>query len=841
MTKILVIDDEETIRENLKNLLEIEDYKVFTAANGQKGLETVEKERPEIVILDIKMPGMDGIEVLKRIKKVSKETEVIMITGHGGIETAIDAMKEGAFHYIQKPIEYSELDIFIKKALEKQKAEQRLRKLSHAVEQSPSTVMITDTRGNIEYVNPKFTQITGYSPEDVIGKNPRILKSGETHSEGYRQLWKTITSGGEWRGEFHNRKKNGELYWELASISPIKNQEGVITHFVAVKVAITERKKMEEELYDRIENEKIIASLSTLFITPELEDIDNSINHALKTIGKFCNVDRSYVLLLHDYEGRQKMENTYEWCADGIEPHIERRQELSLFSLLSEEDAKLIKPHMYTLKGQSLDNFPWFKEKIHKFEIINIPSVENLPPEANNEKKEFQLVKTKSLIHVPLVYGRKLSGFLGFDSVKKEKSWSNDEIMLLKTVGYIILNAIERKKAEEGRERFRTILDQAGEAIFIIDPDDGHFLDINKSAEDQLGYTREELLGMSIKDINASLEIQTPELWKEYVKNIKDSGKPLLVQTVHKRKDAGTLKVDISISYKTHAGEDYILATARDITERERVKKLVESQQKQLIQADKMISIGTMAAGVAHEINNPLNVAVGDVHLFARDFREILGLVDSISKTSLPPDARKEIEKLKKDIDLSYTAENFKKKITRCEDAMGRIKEIVQNLRDFSQVDKSEMVDFDITKGIESTLQLVPKKYKHTIEIKTEYAPVPTIPCYGNQLNQVFMNIIVNALQAMKGGGTLKIVTSSDDMHIYVKFVDNGPGIPENKLKKIFDPFYTTKPVGEGTGLGLAITYSIVEKHGGVISAVNNPDKGVTFTIKLLKTGVKTV
>lgn len=603
----------------------------------------------------------------------------------------------------------------------------------------------------------------------------------------------------------------------------------------------TQKAPTIEELHQLIENEKIIASLSTIFINIELEDIDNSINHALKTIGEFCKVDRSYVLLLHDYEGRKKVENTYEWCAEGIEPHIERQQELSLFSLLSEEETKLIKPHMLSLRGQALDNFPWFKEKINKFEIINVPSVENLPSEANNEKKEFQLAKTKSLIHVPLVYGGKLSGFLGFDSVKKEKSWSNDEIRLLETVGHIILNAIERKMAEAGRERFRAIIDQAVESIFIIDPDDGHFLDINKSAENQLGYTREELLDMRVQDIEVSLELQTLEQWKEHVKNIKDSSKPLLLQSTHKRKNTDTFNVDISISYKTHAGEDYILATARDITERERVKKLVESQQRQLIQADKMISIGTMAAGVAHEINNPLNVAVGDVHLFARDFRDILGLVERISKISLPPDALKEIEKLKKDIDLTYTTENFKKKITRCEDAMKRIKEIVQNLKDFSHVDKAEIVDFNVTKGLESTLQLVPKKYKQNIDIKTEYATVPTIPCYGNQINQVFMNIIVNALQAMNGGGMLRIETSSDEKHIYIKFIDNGPGIPENKLKKVFDPFYTTKPVGEGTGLGLSITYSIVEKHGGNISVVNNPDKGVAFTIKLLKTGVKIV
>ncbi|MBI2471160.1 MAG: diguanylate cyclase [Planctomycetes bacterium] len=130
----------------------------------------------------------------------------------------------------------------------RKQTEEQLRKLSQAVEQSSSVVMITDTKGNIEYVNPRFTKLTGYFANEVIGKNPRILKSGETAPEIYRQLWETITSGKEWSGEFHNKKKNGDIYWEYASISPIRNTEGVITHFLAVKEDFTTHKQMEETL-----------------------------------------------------------------------------------------------------------------------------------------------------------------------------------------------------------------------------------------------------------------------------------------------------------------------------------------------------------------------------------------------------------------------------------------------------------------------------------------------------------------------------------------------------------------------------------------------------------------
>ncbi|MFQ5638233.1 MAG: PAS domain S-box protein [bacterium] len=133
-------------------------------------------------------------------------------------------------------------------AVKQKQAQEEVRKLSYAVEQSPASIMMTDTAGNLEYVNPKFTQVTGYTREEVFGKNPRFLKSGKTPPEKYQRLWQTITAGGEWRGEFYNKKKNGELYWESASISAIKNAQGDITHFLAVKEDITERKQLQEQL-----------------------------------------------------------------------------------------------------------------------------------------------------------------------------------------------------------------------------------------------------------------------------------------------------------------------------------------------------------------------------------------------------------------------------------------------------------------------------------------------------------------------------------------------------------------------------------------------------------------
>lgn len=182
------------------------------------------------------------------------------------------------------------------KIAEHTKAEDELRKLSRAIEQSPSTVMITNIKGNIEYVNPKFTQLTGYSQEEVIGKNPRILKPKNIPSEEYRELWETITAGKEWRGEFCNSKKNGELYWEYASISPVRNHEGAITHFVAVKEDITERKRAEEERNRHIKELEDIMSYSTIMNDEVLDEA--LFKHMAFAIKEHFNPDTVAVIML---------------------------------------------------------------------------------------------------------------------------------------------------------------------------------------------------------------------------------------------------------------------------------------------------------------------------------------------------------------------------------------------------------------------------------------------------------------------------------------------------------------------------------------------------------------
>ncbi len=285
---ILLVEDEEDhskiIRDSFEskaNQVIIDVVQTLREANAY-----LSKSTPDLMLVDCHLPDGEGIKLLPDDKK-TQSYPVIIMTSHGDEQTAVDAIKAGALDYIVK----SESTLFemphlCEKAIrewgyivERNRAEEKIRKLFRAVEQSPSSVVITDIEGNIEYVNPKFTQLTGYTSEEAIGQNPRILKSGKTQPDEYIRLWQSIKSGIEWQGEFCNKKKNGELYWEFASISPVKNEEGVVTHFVAVKEDITERKHMEEKLEDLVKERT--AEVDRLLF--QKDSFINQLSHDLKT------------------------------------------------------------------------------------------------------------------------------------------------------------------------------------------------------------------------------------------------------------------------------------------------------------------------------------------------------------------------------------------------------------------------------------------------------------------------------------------------------------------------------------------------------------------------------
>ncbi len=260
----------------------------------------------------------------------------------------------------------------------------------------------------------------------------------------------------------------------------------------------------------------------------------------------------------------------------------------------------------------------------------------------------------------------------------------------------------------------------------------------------------------------------------------------------------------------------------------------LQNAQEQLVQTEKMASLGQLVAGIAHEIKNPLNFIYGNTGFLSDYIRKLQDLVESFEKLqSISAEDRERIYQRKEQIHYSFIQNDLKILISNFSEGAQRINAIVSDLRAFSRMDTDAISEVDIHASLEMSLNLLRNQYKNRIDIHKEYGDIPKIQGYSGKLNQVFMNLLSNAFHAVQEKGDVWIRTRPHNGAIEIEIEDNGVGIPSESLKRIFEPFFTTKPVGQGTGLGLSISYGIIEQHGGKIHVTSTPQKGSVFLLRL--------
>lgn len=293
-------------------------------------------------------------------------------------------------------------------------------------------------------------------------------------------------------------------------------------------------------------------------------------------------------------------------------------------------------------------------------------------------------------------------------------------------------------------------------------------------------------------------------------------GERLRVDDVAIHSDDRVIPLDVwgSPIFDENGNVAYAIAVFMDVSDREKSRQ-------QLLQSEKLAAIGTLAAGVAHEINNPIGYIKSNLNAMYRYLNHLSKRFDGCDEI----DDENRVE-------LKEMIDDFGDAISESIDGTERVAEIVTDLKSFARIDKSERENADLNEGIRSTLNIVWNELKYKCKVETEFGDIPELTCMPNQLNQVFLNLLVNAGQSIEHKeGLIKIRTWSDAEGIHVSISDNGKGIPEEQLSKIFEPFYTTKEVGEGTGLGLSLVHDIVEKHRGSIEVDSEVGKGTTFTM----------
>ncbi|MCK9800989.1 ATP-binding protein [Pseudomonas sp. MAFF 302030] len=264
-------------------------------------------------------------------------------------------------------------------------------------------------------------------------------------------------------------------------------------------------------------------------------------------------------------------------------------------------------------------------------------------------------------------------------------------------------------------------------------------------------------------------------------------------------------------------------------------RKLLESQ---LVQSEKLASLGQLAAGVAHEINNPIGFIssnLGTLDNYFRRLQEMLNAYGHAEQAIAQEPARDSLVQLRTAIELDFLLEDIPLLIKESKEGIGRVSQIVKDLKDFSRVDSSQEWQWaDLQQGLDSTLNIVAAEIKYKADVVKYYTPLPEVECLPSQINQVLMNLIVNAAQAMgPERGSITLSNGVEGERVWIEVSDTGSGIAPDSLQKIFDPFYTTKPVGQGTGLGLSLSYGIIKKHRGEISVRSELGIGTTFRVEL--------
>lgn len=263
--------------------------------------------------------------------------------------------------------------------------------------------------------------------------------------------------------------------------------------------------------------------------------------------------------------------------------------------------------------------------------------------------------------------------------------------------------------------------------------------------------------------------------------------------------------------------------------EQDELLRKLETANSQLLQSEKLAAIGQLAAGVAHEINNPIGYVFSNLNTLSGYVRDLLSIIDAIDGAC----SLDEVQEAKRSLEYDYIRSDIEALIHESEDGIDRVRRIISALKDFSHIEEEEFRVSDIHRGLDTTLNVVNNELKYKAEVIKEYGEIPEVECIPSQINQVVMNLLINAAHAIEGYGQIVLRTGAASDEIWLDVEDTGKGIEPKVLNRIFEPFFTTKPVGKGTGLGLALSYNIVQKHCGRIEVNSTVGQGTRFRVYL--------
>ena len=384
-----------------------------------------------------------------------------------------------------------------------------------------------------------------------------------------------------------------------------------------------------------------------------------------------------------------------------------------------------------------------------------------------------------------------------------------------------------RKEAEDEKQRLLRVVEQADDLVIITSPQGGIEY-VNPAFERITGYSREEVLGKTTGLLKSGLH--DAAFYQQMWQTIAD-GESFHAAIINRRKDGELFHAEETISpLRDPAGNvTHYVCTAKDVTERHRMDE-------QLRQSDKLASIGQLAAGVAHEINNPIGFIISNLETlkgYLEPLQQYISFTESLYRQRSTAEEQQLLDDMAARLDIAFILQDLPPLIAESSEGADRVKQIVFDLKDFARPDENSLKEADLNRLIQSTVNIVRNELKYVAQLDLQLGELPPLVCIPQQINQVIANLLVNAAHAITHQGSITVRSWTEAECALFSIADTGHGIPEELLNKIFDPFFTTKEVGKGTGLGLTISYDIVHKHGGEISVNSASGVGTIFTIRL--------
>jgi PAS domain S-box-containing protein len=808
--RVLVIDDNRSIHDDFRKILspatataaalEAEEGAVFggardtarqtqfevdSAYQGQEGVVLAQKALQAglpyaVAFVDVRMPpGMDGVETTLELWELDPDLQVVLCTAYSDYSWGEMFEKLGrrdGLLILKKPFDSVEALQLAQALTEKwwlhqqyqrkteelegrvaertrelqesnralqtevaehqraeetlRKSEQQLRVQTTALDAAANAIVITDHNGTIQSVNPAFMTLTGYAAREVLGKNLRLLKSGKQDGAFYRNLWQAISSGQVWSGELTNRRKDGSLYSEEMMITPLRNADGVIARYIAIKQDITGRKRAEEKL-------KLFRTL--------IERSGDGIHVVDPATGRFLEANESACQAL-GYTRDELLALTVSDVVVGFD-----------HAMFEASNAKIEKIGRATL------------EVLHR---------------------------RKNGTTYPVEAG------LSFVTLDR------------KYLVAIVRDITERKRAQsalqESELRYRILFEGAAEGIIVAEIETKRLKYANPAACRMLGYTPEEMVRLGVDDLHPQSDL--PGVQAEFDAQARGE-KNVAAALPCRRKDGTVFHADFNATPAVIDGRQCIVGFVTDVSEHKRLEA-------RLFKSQKMETVGKLAGGIAHEFNSILTAILGQCELLLDDLPAGSPLAKNATEIRL---------------------------------AAGRAATLTRQLLAYGRKQILQPEALDLNRVIASMEGMI--RDLMGVEVETQIVPAPglhAVKADAGQIEQVIMNLAINARDAMPNGGkfTVEAANVSFDPesvdhypelkpgdYVMLAITDTGAGMSEEVKAHLFEPFYSTKGVGQGTGLGLSTCYGIIKQSGGYISAYSEPGRGATFKIYLPQAG----